>query len=79
MPVTKDTTSYFSFFDVTEKIAIVIGMFSFGLITEITRSMKNSVLAIIVFFVIGLLFLIYTLAKQNQLMKNTAPYEPVLS
>jgi UMF1 family MFS transporter len=79
MPVTKDTTSYFSFFDVTEKIAIVIGMFSFGLITEITRSMKNSVLAIIVFFVIGLLFLFYTLAKQNQLIKNTAPYEPVLS
>ncbi len=66
MPVTKDTTSYFSFYDVTEKIAIVIGMFSFGLITEITRSMKNSVLVIMVFFIIGLLLLFNTLGRQKQ-------------
>jgi UMF1 family MFS transporter len=78
MPVTKDTTSYFSFYDVTEKIAIVIGMFSFGLITEITESMKNSVLAIIVFFLVGLLLLFYTRAKQKQLLKSPVPYEPVL-
>ncbi len=69
MPVTKDTTSYFSFFDVTEKIAIVIGMFSFGIITEITQSMKNSILALTLFFVIGLLLLFYTLAKEKQLRK----------
>jgi len=67
MPVTKDTTSYFSFFDVTEKIAIVIGMFSFGLITEVTQSMKNAILALTLFFIIGLLLLFYTLAKEKQL------------
>ncbi|MEJ7737656.1 MAG: MFS transporter [Chitinophagaceae bacterium] len=67
MPETKDTTSYFSFFDVTEKIAIVIGMFSFGLITEITRSMTNAVLVIMIFFIIGLICLLNTLAKQRQL------------
>ncbi|MBE7173813.1 MAG: MFS transporter [Williamsia sp.] len=69
MPVTKDTTSYFSFFDVTEKIAIVIGMFSFGYITELTQSMKNSVLVVMVFFVIGLVLLFITLAKEKQLSK----------
>jgi UMF1 family MFS transporter len=53
MPETRDTASYFSYFDFTEKIAIVIGMFSFGLIEEATGSMKNSVLSLIVFFVIG--------------------------
>jgi UMF1 family MFS transporter len=70
MPVTKETTSYFSFFDVTEKIAIVIGMVSFGVITEFTKSMKNSVLAIMVFFIIGLLLLFFTLLKQRQLEKQ---------
>jgi UMF1 family MFS transporter len=58
MPYTKDTSSYFSYYDFTEKLAIVIGMFSFGLIEEATGSMKNSVLSLIVFFVFGLLWLI---------------------
>jgi UMF1 family MFS transporter len=58
MPVTKDTSSYFSYYDFTEKLAIVIGMFSFGMIEEATGSMKNSVLSLIVFFVFGLLWLI---------------------
>ena len=61
MPVTKDTTSFFSFYDVTEKIAIVIGMFSFGLINELTGSQRNSVLALVVYFIIGLALLFYTL------------------
>ncbi|MEP6927541.1 MAG: MFS transporter [Ginsengibacter sp.] len=67
MPDTKDTTSFFSFYDVTEKIAIVIGMFSFGLIEELTGSMKNSVLVIMVFFIIGFIILYFALAKQKQL------------
>jgi UMF1 family MFS transporter len=65
IPETKDTTSFFSFFDVTEKIAIVIGMFSFGIITELTGSQRNSVLALISFFVIGLVGL-YTALKNNK-------------
>jgi UMF1 family MFS transporter len=60
MPVTHDTTSYFSFFDVTEKIAIVIGMFSFGFINELTGSQRNSVLALGIFFVIGFVLLYRT-------------------
>lgn len=65
MPETKDTTSFFSFFDVTEKIAIVIGMFTFGYIIELTGSQRNSVLALMVFFVIGLVGLWFTLKKQK--------------
>jgi MFS transporter, UMF1 family len=58
MPETRDTASYFSYYDFTEKLAIVIGMFSFGMIEEVTGSMKNSVLSLIVFFVLGLVWLI---------------------
>jgi UMF1 family MFS transporter len=60
MPVTKDTASYFSFYDVTEKVATVIGMFGFGYITELTGSQRNSVLVLMVFFVIGFFLLAYT-------------------
>lgn len=66
MPETRDTTSFFSFYDVTEKIAIVIGMFSFGLINELTGSQRNSVLALVVFFVLGLILLRSALASQQR-------------
>lgn len=74
MPVTKDTTSFFSFYDVTEKIAIVIGMFSFGLIEELTGSMKNSVLVIMCFFIIGFVILYFALTKQKQLALQDGAY-----
>jgi UMF1 family MFS transporter len=67
MPETKDTASWFSYFDLTEKIAIVIGMFSFGYIEDLTGSMKNSVLFLILFFVTGLGWLYSTLRKQKKL------------
>jgi len=55
---TPDTASFFSFYDVTEKIAIVIGLFSFAYIEEVTGSMRNSIIALASFFVIGLVFLV---------------------
>ena len=60
LPETKDTTSFFSFYDVTEKIALVIGLFSFGFLEDVTGSIRNSIIALIVFFVFGLLALLYT-------------------
>lgn len=66
MPETKDTTSFFSFFDVTEKIAIVIGMLSFGYINELTGSQRNSVLALMIFFIIGLIGLMITYKTQKR-------------
>jgi UMF1 family MFS transporter len=70
MPQTKDTASFFSYYDLTEKIAIVLGMFAFGYIEEFTGSMQNSVLSLIVFFAIGLVWLYYALKKQQELKKN---------
>ncbi len=64
MPETKDTSSYFTYYDLTEKVAIVLGMISFGLIGEIL-SMKYSVLSLIIFFAIGLMFLYFALNKQK--------------
>jgi UMF1 family MFS transporter len=66
MPETKDTASFFSFYDVTEKFALVIGLFSFGFIEEFTHSMRNSILVLIGFFVLGFLFLSLTLSKQEK-------------
>jgi len=60
MPVTRDTASFFSFFDVSEKIGIVIGLFLFGFLTEVTGSQRISVLFCMVFFIVGLLLLFIT-------------------
>lgn len=70
MPVTKDTASFFSFYDVSEKIAIVIGMFSFGFITELTGSQRTSVLALMTFFFIGLILLLYTRSAERKIHKS---------
>lgn len=54
---TEDTASYFSFYDILEKLAIVVGTFSFGIIEQITGGMRNSILALIFFFLMGLVIL----------------------
>jgi len=69
MPDTKDTASFFSFYDVTEKVAIVIGIFTFGYIDEVL-GMKNSVLALIVFFALGFFALIITRREQMKSLKS---------
>ena len=65
MPETHDTASFFSFYDVTEKMAIVIGMFSFGLIEHITGNMRNAIIALIAFFIAGFLFLLWANASSG--------------
>lgn len=62
------TASFFSFYDVTEKIAIVIGLASFAYIEEFTGSMRNSALAMAVFFLIGLGFLISMLFMKAKVL-----------
>ncbi len=64
MPETKDTASFFSFYDVTEKFAIVIGLFTFGFIEGIS-SIRESILSLVVFFALGLLFLLFTNSAQK--------------
>lgn len=57
LPETHDHATYFSFYDVTEKIAIVLGMIVFGLLIALTGSMQYSVLALAVFFLLAFLVL----------------------
>jgi MFS transporter, UMF1 family len=57
LPVTTDHASYFSFYDVTEKIGIVLGTFFFGFVEAWTGSIRYSVISVAVFFIIGLLML----------------------
>ncbi|HEY6504336.1 MAG TPA: MFS transporter [Chitinophagaceae bacterium] len=66
MPETRDTTSFFSFYDVTEKLAAVVGIFSFGFITDLTGSQRSSVLALMIFFIIGLFLLMYARRAVNR-------------
>jgi UMF1 family MFS transporter len=57
---TSDTASFFSFYDVTEKFAIVLGTVGFGLILQLTGTMRNSMLFMIIFFVVGFIILLKT-------------------
>lgn len=57
LPETEDTASFFSFYDVMEKLGMIIGTIAFGLISEVFGGMRNSVLSLIVFFILGFLLL----------------------
>ncbi|MEQ8358558.1 MAG: MFS transporter [Cytophagales bacterium] len=63
---TIDHASYFSFYDVTYNVSIVIGTFAYGLIEHITGSMRNSAIALAVFFIIGFaMLLLVSVPKRN--------------
>jgi len=64
-----DSASFFSFYDVTEKLAIVGGMFSFGFVDDITNSMRNSALVLCTYFIAGLILLISLLAYEKKSRK----------
>lgn len=57
LPETEDTASFFSFFDVAEKIGIVIGMLVYGIIDQITGSPRLGIASLAVFFVIAVVLL----------------------
>ena len=73
LPATQDHASYFSFFDITEKIAIVLGTLGYGLIESFTGSMRNSVIFLILFFAAGLVGLkrLNNLYQKNLLKAST--------
>ncbi|MFV1451007.1 MFS transporter [Maribacter sp. HS] len=58
LPNTTDTTSFFSFYDVAEKIGIIIGTFLYGAIAQRTGSMRSSIIFLGVFFLIGMILLV---------------------
>ena len=53
IPETDNTTSYFSFFDVTQKVSIVLGMTLFAFLDQITGSMRISILVFVIIFLVG--------------------------
>ncbi len=53
----KDTASYFSFYDVFDRLSTVLGTFTFGLIIQITGNMRLGILVLVVVFMLSLLFL----------------------
>lgn len=63
LPETKDTTSFFSFYDVSEKVGIVIGMAIFAVIDQITGSIRSAVIFLALFFIIGI-FLLFRVPKK---------------
>jgi len=65
IPPTKDTASFFSFYDVCDKIGTVIGTLSFGYVAEFFGGMRNSVLALMTFFIIGGVLLLFVDMKRK--------------
>lgn len=59
LPETQEHASYFSFYDVTEKVGIVFGTFFFGLMEYLTDDMRSSILSVIFFFAVGLILLLF--------------------
>lgn len=67
LPVTNDSASYFSFFDVTEKVGLIIGLLSFGYLEGAFGSMRMSILSLIVFFVVGLILILIVPKKEKEI------------
>jgi UMF1 family MFS transporter len=63
MPPTRDTASYFSFYDVCDKVSTVIGTATFGIVTEIFHGMRNAVLFLMTYFIISFFILLFTISK----------------
>ncbi|MEN9997037.1 MAG: hypothetical protein RI922_27 [Bacteroidota bacterium] len=70
LPETTDHASYFSFFDVTEKIGIVLGTLFFGLMEFWTGSIRYSVASVAFFFVFGLIFLMFVPKHEKEITSN---------
>ena len=70
IPETLDTTSYFSFYDVAEKVGIVIGMLIYGTIDQITGSMRNALFFFVLFFFSGAVLLVRLYKKDKSFSLN---------
>jgi UMF1 family MFS transporter len=64
LPKTTDTASYFSFYDVAEKLGIVFGTLFYGLMYQLTENIRMSVVSIAAFFVLGFIFLLFVPKKE---------------
>jgi len=65
LPETTDTTSFFSFYDVAEKIGIVIGTFLYGFVAQFSGSMRNATIFLGLFFLLGVVLLLRVRKKTS--------------
>lgn len=72
LPPTRDTASFFAFYDVCDRVGTVLGTLSFGYVAEYLGSMRYSVLALMIFFAIGGILLLLVKMKNKELA-----YEPI--
>lgn len=71
LPETRDHASYFSFYDVCDKMGTVLGTFVFGFINEVTGSMRNSIVILAAFFILGLISL-FRVGKHEQILPKVS-------
>jgi len=67
LPETEDHATYFSFYDVTEKIAIVLGTLVYGILYAMTDSMQWSVLSLAIFFLAS--FIVLSTMKKTKYVR----------
>ncbi len=72
LPTTQDHSSYFSFYDVCEKMGIVLGIFSYGFILQLTGSARNCIFALASFFVVGIVLLFLVPKKETYKSQSEA-------
>ncbi|MEM1000049.1 MAG: MFS transporter [Bacteroidota bacterium] len=65
LPETQDHASYYSFYELTEKVATAVGTLFYGLIIALTGSMRNSTLFLGSMFLVGMVFLLIADRKQS--------------
>ena len=63
LPVTNDNTVYFSFYDIVEKIALILGSFIFAQVLYLTKSMQYSALTLSLFFLAAIVLLRFIRSK----------------
>ena len=71
LPETTDHASYFSFYDVTEKIGMVLGTAFFGLTELIFQDIRYSVFSVALFFILGFIFLLFIPKEENAIVSFT--------
>lgn len=64
LPVTEDHASFFSFYDVMEKLGMIIGTVTWGVISEMVGGMRPAILSLIIYFVVGFVIL-FTMRKEK--------------
>ena len=71
LPPTEDHASYFSFFDVMEKVGLIFGPLCFGILEGVFGNMRMSVLMLMVFFIIGFFLLMKTGSVERKTATST--------